>query len=33
MIRDFKKLTGFTPKVFFSKITTVEKDLIKWMFI
>lgn len=33
MIRDFKKLTGFTPKVFFSKITTLEKDLIKWMFI
>ncbi|MCD1116758.1 helix-turn-helix domain-containing protein [Chryseobacterium turcicum] len=33
MIRDFKKLTGFTPKVFFSKTTTLEKDLIKWMFI
>ncbi|THV56353.1 AraC family transcriptional regulator [Chryseobacterium candidae] len=33
MIRDFKKLTGFTPKVFFSKITTLEKGLIKWMFI
>lgn len=33
MIRDFKKLTGFTPKVFFSKITTLEKGVIKWMFI
>lgn len=33
MIRDFKKLTGFTPKVFFSKTTTLEKGLIKWMFI
>jgi AraC-like DNA-binding protein len=33
MIRDFKKLTGFTPKVFFSKTTTLEKDLIKWMFV
>ncbi|PWN72159.1 AraC family transcriptional regulator [Chryseobacterium phosphatilyticum] len=33
MIRDFKRLTGFTPKVFFSKTTTLEKDLIKWMFI
>lgn len=33
MIRDFKKLTGFTPKVFFSKTSTLEKGLIKWMFI
>lgn len=33
MIRDFKTLTGFTPKVFFSKITTLEKGVIKWMFI
>lgn len=33
MIRDFKKLTGFTPKVFFSKTSTLEKGFIKWMFI
>ncbi|WP_223583138.1 helix-turn-helix domain-containing protein [Sphingobacterium sp. GVS05A] len=33
MIRDFKKLTGFTPKVFFSKIAALERDEIKWIFI
>ncbi len=33
MIRDFKKLTGFTPKIFFSKITALERDQIKWIFI
>lgn len=33
MIRDFKKLTGFTPKVFFSKIADLERGQIKWIFI
>ena len=33
MIRDFKKLTGFTPKVFFSNIAALERDQIKWIFI
>ena len=33
MIRDFKKLTGFTPKVFFSKISNLERGQIKWIFI
>ncbi|QRQ59219.1 helix-turn-helix domain-containing protein [Sphingobacterium multivorum] len=33
MIRDFKKLTGFTPKIFFSKIADLERDQIKWIFI
>lgn len=33
MIRDFKKLTGFTPKVFFSKISHLERGQIKWIFI
>lgn len=33
MIRDFRKLTGFTPKAFFSKLTTLENSQIKWMFI
>jgi AraC-like DNA-binding protein len=33
MIRDFKKLTGFTPKTFFSKIATPENGEIKWIFV
>jgi AraC-like DNA-binding protein len=33
MIRDFRKLTGFTPKAFFSKIATLENGEIKWMFV
>ncbi len=33
MIRDFKKLTGFTPKAFFSKIATLENGQIKWLFV
>jgi len=33
MIRDFKKLTGFTPKVFFSRIAALERNEIKWIFI
>lgn len=33
MIRDFKKLTGFTPKAFFSKLTLLENGQIKWMFV
>ncbi|NIF06968.1 helix-turn-helix transcriptional regulator [Chryseobacterium sp. Tr-659] len=33
MIRDFKRLTGFTPKVFFSKIKAFEQEQIKWIFV
>lgn len=33
MIRDFRKLTGFTPKSFFSKIATPENGQIKWIFV
>jgi AraC-like DNA-binding protein len=33
MIRDFKKLTGFTPKAFFSKMAILENGQIKWIFV
>jgi len=33
MIRDFKKLTGLTPKSFFSKIEMLENGQIKWIFV
>lgn len=33
MIKDFKKLTGFTPKTFLSKISTLENEQIKWLFV
>lgn len=33
MIRDFRSLTGFTPKAFFSKMSMLENDQIKWIFI
>lgn len=33
MIRDFRKLTGFTPKAFFSKIALLENGQIKWIFV
>ncbi|AEA45334.1 helix-turn-helix domain-containing protein [Fluviicola taffensis] len=33
MIRDFRKLTGFTPKAFFSKIAELEENQIKWVFV
>ncbi len=33
MIRDFRKLTGFTPKAFFSKMAILENGQIKWIFV
>jgi AraC-like DNA-binding protein len=33
MIKDFKSLTGRTPKSFFSKITPLENGEINWMFL
>ena len=33
MIKDFKKLTGFTPKAFFSKVSMGENSKIKWLFV
>ena len=33
MIREFKSVTGFSPKVFFEKTTTLEKKQIHWLFL
>lgn len=33
MIREFKSVTGFSPKVFFKKTTALEKKQIHWLFL
>ncbi len=33
MIREFKSVTGFSPKVFFEKTTALEKKQIHWLFL
>ncbi|MDR2273168.1 MAG: helix-turn-helix domain-containing protein [Sphingobacterium sp.] len=33
MIREFKSVTGFSPKVFFEKTTVLEKKQIHWLFL
>ena len=33
MIREFKSLTGFSPKAFFNKTTELEKKQIHWLFL
>lgn len=33
MIREFKSVTGFSPKVFFGKTTVLEKKQIHWLFL
>jgi len=33
MTREFKSVTGFSPKVFFEKTTTLEKKQIHWLFL
>ena len=33
MIKDFKTLTGFTPRNFFSKVKGLENGEIKWIFL
>ena len=33
MIREFKSVTGFSPKVFFEKTTALEKKQIYWLFL
>ncbi|HEY8561023.1 MAG TPA: helix-turn-helix domain-containing protein [Pyrinomonadaceae bacterium] len=33
MIKDFKSLTGHSPKAFFKKITEIEKGQINWLFL
>jgi YesN/AraC family two-component response regulator len=32
MVKDFKALTGFTPKEFFKNLTSMEKNHINWIF-
>ena len=32
MAKDFKSLTGYSPKLFFSKITKIENSQINWIF-
>jgi YesN/AraC family two-component response regulator len=32
MVKDFKALTGFTPKEFFKNLTSMEKSHINWIF-
>lgn len=33
MTREFKSVTGFSPKVFFEKTTALEKKQIHWLFL
>ncbi|WP_313157812.1 helix-turn-helix domain-containing protein [Sphingobacterium multivorum] len=33
MIREFKSVTGFSPKAFFEKTTVLEKKQIHWLFL
>ncbi|WON93630.1 helix-turn-helix domain-containing protein [Sphingobacterium sp. Lzh-3] len=33
MIREFKSVTGFSPKAFFEKTTALEKKQIHWLFL
>ncbi|AYN04187.1 AraC family transcriptional regulator [Flavobacterium sp. 140616W15] len=33
LIKDFKSITGFTPKTFFNKITSHEDGIINWLYI
>ncbi|WP_027383414.1 helix-turn-helix domain-containing protein [Epilithonimonas caeni] len=33
MTREFKSVTGFSPKVFFNKTTALEKKQIHWLFL
>lgn len=33
MIKDFKSLTGLSPRAFFNKITEIEKGQINWLFL
>jgi len=33
MIKDFKALTGYSPKAFFSKISKIENGEINWLFL
>ncbi|MBF7091550.1 helix-turn-helix transcriptional regulator [Flavobacterium sp. ALJ2] len=33
LIKDFKSMTGFSPKNFFNKITSHEDGIINWMYI
>ena len=33
MIKDFKALTGYSPKNFFSKISKIENGVINWLFL
>lgn len=33
MIREFKSVTGFSPKIFFEKTTALEKKQIHWLFL
>jgi AraC-like DNA-binding protein len=33
MIKDFKSLTGYSPKTFFSRISKIENGQINWLFL
>ncbi|KOY84304.1 hypothetical protein AD998_21710 [bacterium 336/3] len=33
MARDFKSLTGYSPKIFFSKLSQIENSQINWIFL
>lgn len=32
MVKDFKSLTGYSPKLFFSKLSQIENNQINWIF-
>lgn len=33
MVKDFKSFTGYSPKIFFSKLTKIENSQINWIFL
>ncbi len=33
MAKDFKSLTGYSPKIFFSKLSQIENNQINWIFL
>jgi AraC-like DNA-binding protein len=32
LVKEFKELTGFSPKTFFKQISPLENGTIQWMF-
>lgn len=33
MVKDFRALTGYSPREFFNQITEMEKGQINWLFL